>query len=163
MADGLAAGSVRDFLARVASADEPVPAGGSVAALTGAASAALLALVCSVQLRKQPGSLAGELERAQRLQAELLALVDEDAAAFRAYLDAKRAQRHGQHPDLEGAVSHSTQTPLRIAAACSAVLELSGAIGGRIQGMTLGDVQAAAELARAAKSAALGLVGQDVA
>jgi Formiminotransferase-cyclodeaminase len=35
--------SVQEFVSSVASTDEPVPAGGSVTALTGAASAALLA------------------------------------------------------------------------------------------------------------------------
>ena len=50
----------------MASVDEPVPAGGSVAALTGAASAALLALVCGVQQRKRPGVSAAELAQAER-------------------------------------------------------------------------------------------------
>ena len=68
--------TVRDFVAAVASADEPVPAGGSVAALTGASSAALLALVCDVLERHTPGVLIQERERARALHQELLDLVD---------------------------------------------------------------------------------------
>src|SRR5437868_15498651 len=89
--DELVSRSVREFVASVASVDEPVPAGGSVAALTGAASAALLALVCDVQQRRQPLRLAAESQQARDQQSRLLALVDEDAAAFRAFLDARRA------------------------------------------------------------------------
>jgi formiminotetrahydrofolate cyclodeaminase len=47
--------SVAEFVRAVASPTQPVPAGGSVAALTGAVSAALLVLVCEVVERRKPG------------------------------------------------------------------------------------------------------------
>ena len=49
--------SVSEFLQAVASAAQPVPAGGSVAALSGAACAALLVLVCDVFERHRPDVL----------------------------------------------------------------------------------------------------------
>ena len=51
---------------------------------------------------------------------------------------------------MEGGLSRAIQTPLQIAAACSAVVRAERAIEGRVQGIMLGDVRAAAELARAA-------------
>jgi formiminotetrahydrofolate cyclodeaminase len=162
MTGDLVSRSVTAFVASVASIDEPVPAGGSVAALTGAASAALLALVCGVRRHKQPEALAGELVEAERLQHRLLALVDEDAAAFRAFLDAKRARRSEDDEALKTALGRTSQTPLEIATACAAVVELGAALEGQIHGMTLGDVRAARHLATAALTAALDLSEQNV-
>ncbi|HEV7666555.1 MAG TPA: cyclodeaminase/cyclohydrolase family protein, partial [Chloroflexota bacterium] len=83
--------SVGEFVAAVASAAEPVPAGGSVSALTGAASAALLVLVCGVLDRKRVDGVEVLLDRAAEVQRRLLALIDEDANAYGAYLVAMRA------------------------------------------------------------------------
>jgi formiminotetrahydrofolate cyclodeaminase len=49
--------SVSEFLQAVAAAAQPIPAGGSVAALTGVASAALLVLVCDALERHNPAGL----------------------------------------------------------------------------------------------------------
>src|SRR5438105_4110998 len=105
--------SVRDFVGAVAAAERPVPAGGSVAALTGAASAALLALVCGVRQRRHSGLLSDQLEAAERLQQQLLELVEEDAAAFRAFLAAKRSG-----VGLLEAIARAASAPLQIGSAC---------------------------------------------
>jgi formiminotetrahydrofolate cyclodeaminase len=153
--DALVARSVREFVASVASIDEPVPAGGSVTALTGAASAALLALVCGVQARKGVDGLAEMLTRARDLQARLLALVDADAEAFRAFL-------HARGHDVEGALNRTSQTPLDIATGCVEVVSLSREIEPRTRGPLLGDVRAARGLANAALTAALDIAEQNV-
>ena len=145
--------SVHAFIASVASTAEPVPAGGSVAALTGAASAALLALVCGLLARKQVESAADLLERARELQDRLLMLVDADADAYRAYLRAKRS---------EGALHRTSQTPLDIAAACVDVVSLSVDVEGRTTGALLSDVRTARSLASAAAAAALDTAEQNV-
>ena len=137
----------------VASAEAPVPAGGSVAALTGAASAALLALVCSVLQRHNVDGSAGLLARAASLQGHLLHLVDEDAQAFRAYLDAKH------DPTLVARVADS---PLEIARACLAVVGLGNEVDGLASGSIRGDVHAARHLAGAAALAALDLAEENV-
>ena len=88
--------SVAAFLAAVASTDEPVPAGGSVAALCGAAAAGLLILVCAVRAKRHPSAEVDELgTRARHLQAQLTQLVDDDADAYRALLAARRTAKAG--------------------------------------------------------------------
>jgi methenyltetrahydrofolate cyclohydrolase len=146
--------SVRGFVDAVASTAEAVPAGGSVAALSGASAAALLALVCGVLRRKETTGLAGAPEQALELEERLLALVDEDANAFRAFLDDKRSQT---------AIARVSQAPLQVARACAEVVDLSRAVEERTSGPMLGDVRAARHLANAALLAALDIAEQDVA
>ncbi|MBV8716067.1 MAG: cyclodeaminase/cyclohydrolase family protein [Chloroflexi bacterium] len=67
--------SLYEFVQAVASADQPVPAGGSVAALAGSASAALLVLVCDVLERHTPGVMTQPRSRARDLQQQLIALI----------------------------------------------------------------------------------------
>jgi len=143
--------SVREFVDSVASVDEPVPAGGSVAALTGASSAALLALVSGVLERKHVSGVSGLLARAQDLQDRLLRLVDEDAEAYRAYL-----QR------VERALERTTQTPLDVAAACLEVVDLSRELEGFSRGPLSSDVRTARTLASAALASALDIAEQNV-
>jgi len=156
--DALVARSVQGFVASVAAIDEAVPAGGSVAALTGAASAALLALVCGVHARKGGDAAPELLARARALQARLLELVDEDADAFRGYLQARRERQ-----DLAGALQRTSQTPLAIAAACVEVVNVSRDVEGQTRGLLLGDVHTARRLAGAALAAALDIAAQNLA
>ena len=150
----LAALSVRDFLGQVASAAAAVPAGGSVAALSGAASAALVALVCAVLARHEVAD-AGRLQaRADDLQARLLHLMDEDAAAVRAYLDARKDPV---------AVARVGDAPLEIARACQAVVDLANEVDAFASGAVRGDVRAARHLAGAAALAALDLADENLA
>jgi formiminotetrahydrofolate cyclodeaminase len=154
MADApLVSRSVREFVASVASAAEPVPAGGSVAALTGAASAALLALVCHVLERHDAEGITVLEARASLLQQRLLTLVDEDAQAFHAFLETKRSGG-----DTRDVVARASRTPLDIGAACAQVVELSHQVERVARlGAILGDVRAARHLAQAALMSALDL------
>jgi formiminotetrahydrofolate cyclodeaminase len=142
--------SVGDFVAAVASAEQPVPAGGSVAALTGASSAALLALVCEVLQRHSPGLPAQALDLAQRLQHALLELVDADATAFRAFLDAERGSAARR-----ALATTAASAPLRIGQACLEVLELAQSVEPHVHGAMHLDVAAARRLAQAAAHSAL--------
>jgi formiminotetrahydrofolate cyclodeaminase len=157
----LVARTVREFVASVASIDEPVPAGGSVAALTGAASAALLALVCGVLDRKGVDGVSELLGRAQQLQARLLALVDGDAAAFRSFLDARRDA--GEQHVLQAALERTSQTPVEIARGCIDVVNLSQDVEHHTRGPMLSDVRTVRRLAGAAMAAALDIAEQNVA
>ncbi|MBV9134438.1 MAG: cyclodeaminase/cyclohydrolase family protein [Chloroflexi bacterium] len=142
--------SVRDFVAAVASADQPVPAGGSVAALTGAASAALLALVSEVLERHTPGILAEPLQTARRLQRELLQLVDQDAAAFRSFLEAPRGS------DARRAAGRGVAAaPLQIGRTCVQVVDLVRRVEPQVRGAMHLDVGAARQLAESAARSAL--------
>jgi formiminotetrahydrofolate cyclodeaminase len=154
----LAALPVSEFLAKVASTVEPVPAGGSVAALAGAASAALLVLACGVLQRRHAEGISGVHERAAELQQHLLTLIDEDAQAFQAFLETKRSG--GQTGAIVARTSH---TPLLIGGACAEVVELSRRIEAAPHlGAIQGDVRAARHLAQAALVSALDIAEQDI-
>jgi formiminotetrahydrofolate cyclodeaminase len=113
--------------------------------------------VCGVLQHTGVDGVAELLDRAADLQAHLMVLVDEDAAAFRAFLAARRAGT--DTGDVAGSMSHP---PLAIAAACQAIAALSGEVEQHTAGPMLGDVRAARHLARAASAAALDLAEQDI-
>ncbi len=139
---------VSEFVARVASTEAAVPAGGSVSALVGASSAALLALAAGVLAHRGAPDVAPLRAQAETLQARLLALVDEDADAYHAFLAAK-------HDPV--AVARMADPPLLIAAACGEAAVLAEAIGARLTGSIAADVRAARTMALSAKDAALEL------
>jgi methenyltetrahydrofolate cyclohydrolase len=142
--------SVTEFIGAVASAKQPVPAGGSVAALTGAASAALLALVADVIERHKPGVLAEVRQMARDLQQQLLELVEEDAAAFRAFLD---ADRDSQARVL--AAPRAAIVPVDIGRACARIPELARAAEPHVSPAMQLDLGAARNMAAAAARSAL--------
>ncbi len=78
--------TIADFLDTVASA-EPVPGGGSCAAMIGATGTALLEMVANLTMgKKQYAEVAADIEpllaQARALRESFLDLADEDAAAF---------------------------------------------------------------------------------
>ena len=96
-APSLLRGSVRDFVDTVSS-DAPAPGGGSVAALAGALSGALTAMVASLTEGKKgyeevQDDLRTVAARAQVLKDAFLADVDRDADAFNALMSAGRMRR----------------------------------------------------------------------
>ena len=132
---GLADRSVRDFLEAVVSST-PTPGGGSVAALSGALSAALSRMVSALAIGKQGYENVEEelrqLEsRGQELQERLLRLVDEDAAAYDAVVAAMRrpktteTEREGRVNAIQSAYLHATEVPLDTMEACSEALEIA--------------------------------------
>ena len=150
--------SVGEFVARVASTEHAVPAGGSVAALTGATGAALLALVAGVTQRKRgEDALMQLLERADALQQRLLGLMDEDTAAYEGLLERRRA-----NADVADAALRTARVPLDIAHACRDVVGLSYQVEQHASGPMEGDVRAARHLAQAASLASLDLVEQNL-
>jgi formiminotetrahydrofolate cyclodeaminase len=148
---------VREFLDAVASAEHSVPAGGSLAAVAGASSAALLALVCAVVQRRSPGVLEAQLRTVQRHQRELLQLVDEDADAFDAFVQARRSGT-----DLDTATQRITRIPLAIGWACVEILQLSHEVEGHEVRHMHGDVRAAQHLAQASIRTALDIAESNV-
>jgi formiminotetrahydrofolate cyclodeaminase len=85
---------IRDFVGSVA-ASSPTPGGGSVAALCGALSGSLTAMVCNLTIGKDKyDEVRPEMERAlgesSKLVERLLELVDEDAQAYRSVIAALR-------------------------------------------------------------------------
>jgi len=140
--------TVSEFVARVASTAEAVPAGGSVSALVGASSAALLALAAGVLVHRGVADAEGLRTRAEALQTRLLAMVDADATAYHAFLEDKRAPN---------AIMRMADVPLEIAAACGEAQALADEVAERITGSIGADVRAAHRMAQAAHDAALEL------
>lgn len=90
--------AVRDFVDEV-SRDTPAPGGGSIAALAGALGAALASMVANLTHGKEgtearDADLARIAAEAQQLKDRLVAAVDDDSAAFKAFLEARRLPKN---------------------------------------------------------------------
>jgi len=145
--------SVSEFLDAVASVEEAVPAGACAAALTGASAAALVVLICRVvQHRREPPDVGGHAARGTELQQRLEQLVDEDAAAYQAYVDARKLPKGSERT---AALAAATRTPLDISRACLDVAAIAQSMAPIATGSIQSDIQVAYTLAKAAASAAL--------
>jgi formiminotetrahydrofolate cyclodeaminase len=150
---------------RLASSD-PVPGGGSAAALAGAMGAALVAMVAELtrgrpEYAEHEATIAelhaGALER----RAMLLDLAEEDATAYESVVHARRmpkeseAEREARATALRSAMTGAARVPLRTAIVAAEVLELAermAPIGNR---NAVSDAGVAALLAAAALRGAL--------
>lgn len=129
---GFVDATVREFSSRVASA-EAVPGGGSVSALAGALAAALVTMVTRLTVgRKRFASVEArmkEMEQAcEGLRSRLLALVEEDSAAYKAYMDAFRASKTGgaaERRTLADASFRAASVPLETASTSLRAMELA--------------------------------------
>jgi formiminotetrahydrofolate cyclodeaminase len=116
----------------------PAPASGVATAVAAALAAALVELA---------GRFAGDdeaVERAVGLRERLLELADEDAAAYTAFMADRTAARRAR----------IVAVPEGMAAAADEVVELAERVRGQLTSSVAGDAEVAAELARAAATAA---------
>jgi methenyltetrahydrofolate cyclohydrolase len=115
---------------------EPVPGGGSAAALAGGLAAALAAMVAGLTRRNERyADRALEMQRlgdtASELQKELLNAVDRDAQSYRLVLAAFRLpkstekERQKRAETIQAAFKHATEVPMQVAEAALQVLELA--------------------------------------
>ncbi|MGH2456147.1 MAG: cyclodeaminase/cyclohydrolase family protein [Candidatus Limnocylindria bacterium] len=158
--DSLTHLSVRDLLDRLASRD-PVPGGGSAAALAGAMAAALVAMVAELTVGRPDATehqaAIGELRDAATIRREaLLELAGEDAAAYAAVVQARRlpketdAERDERARRLQHAMLAAAEVPLRIARVAAEVLDLANQIAPIGNRNAVSDAGVAAQLASAA-------------
>ena len=142
------------FLDELASAN-PTPGGGSAAAHTGAAAAALVAMVARVTLGKKKydnvkEQMWGLVEKAETLRAELTAGVQRDADAFVAVMDAFKLpkdtpeQVEARNQAVQSATLIATRVPLEAAKQCLEVQELA------LQAVELGNLNAISDAASGA-------------
>jgi formiminotetrahydrofolate cyclodeaminase len=114
-----------EWLGSLAS-ETPTPGGGAVAAVSGAAGAALIAMVGRLTARKAGfESVASRMdeiiEEADRERSDLLALADRDAAAFDEVMTAYRMphdtdqDRAARLHALQAALEHAAEVPLMVA------------------------------------------------
>jgi len=128
-------GTLRGFLEAVA-APTPTPGGGSAAALVGALSTALSRMVAGLAVGKKgyedvQGELEGLRARGAALGTRLLALAEDDAAAYDAVLQAQRLprgtdeERARRIDAVQAAYRRATEVPLETMGACLETLRLA--------------------------------------
>jgi formiminotetrahydrofolate cyclodeaminase len=143
------------FLATLAS-DSPTPGGGAVAALAGAAGAALIEMVCNLSIDKQNYEDAWDRMRelrgqAERARSELVALADRDATAFDGVMEAFKMPKDtdGQRAVRAAAIQRgylaAAQVPLEIARASASLMPLA------LETVERGNVNAASDGVSAAQ------------
>ena len=133
-APALTADSLPGYLERLASA-APAPGGGSVAALTAAQGAALLAMVANLtpgrrKFRQHDAETGAILAAAERLRADCTALIDRDAAVLGALIAAYRLPKGTAEEAADRAsviqarLREATDTPLAVLRAAAALVPL---------------------------------------
>ena len=163
--DNLMKLSCEEFLEKLAS-KEPVPGGGGAAALGGAISAALAAMVANLTLGKEKFlSVESEMLRlaaaSEYLRQELLQLAQEDASVFEAFMncykmpkatDAEKALRQAK---IQEAAKMAAEIPLKIGEQSLAVLLLAAEAAELGNPAVITDAAVAALMARAAVRSAV--------
>ncbi len=156
--------TLREF-ANELSTDSPAPGGGSVAALCGALSAALSAMVANLTVGKKGYEAAQKtLKRAalrgQELKDEYLRLVDLDTEAFNKVMEALRLpkatdeQAAERRAALEAATKEATLVPFRTLEGALELLKLARKAAEKGNRNSLSDAGVAALVARAAAEGA---------
>lgn len=126
--------AVTQFLDELAS-NTPAPGGGSVAALSGALGAALVSMVCNLTLGKKKyaavqSDIKDLLVQSEALRKELADLLEADVAAYTAVSQAMKLPRStdeekaARAAEMDQALKHATEVPLRVATACVKVMDL---------------------------------------
>ncbi len=157
-------GDLEEFIDRLSSAD-PVPGGGSVAALQAAMAGALLSMVASLTLgRKRYADVEEPVsrirEQATTLSRRSLELVDEDIDAYRAVADVlnlpkgTEAEKEFRSQRMQEALRGAVTPPLQTMTVASSLLELSAELAPIGNRSAISDVGTAAGSARAAFEAA---------
>lgn len=154
---------VHAFLERLGSSD-PVPGGGSAAALAAAMGAALVGMVAELTIGRPAYAEHEVTVRHLRFDAldrrtELLALAQEDATAYDAVVLARHmpkdseAERVARTTALQQAMQEAARIPLRAAVVASEVLDLAARIA------PIGNRNAVSDAGVAVQLAAAGLRG----
>ena len=131
----LACMSVKDFLSELASSS-PAPGGGSVAALSGALSAALSSMVCNLTIGKEKyENVQDEIKRvlreSEQLRKHLTKLIDKDTEAFNEVMKAMKMsketddQKEKRREALQKAYKSAAMVPFETAETCEKVLDLA--------------------------------------
>jgi formiminotetrahydrofolate cyclodeaminase len=154
---GVIAGQrVSEFLDGLAS-DAPTPGGGAVAALCGAAGAALVSMVCNLTIDKAGYEEAQErvraiLPEAERARARFLELADADASAFDGVMAAFRmpketdAEKAARSQAIQVGYEDAARTPLEIARLAAGLLDAAREV------TEIGNVNAASDGACGARA-----------
>jgi formiminotetrahydrofolate cyclodeaminase len=128
--------TIKEFLEKTASAD-PVPGGGSIAALSAAASASLVQMVANLTIGKKGYS---ELEdkmkaiskQASRYRDKLIQNMDKDSDAYKQVIHAFKLPERTEEEikcrkeAIENGLKHAALVPLSVAKDASKLIDLAG-------------------------------------
>lgn len=152
------------FVGRLSSA-EPVPGGGSAAAVTASLAASLVAMVASLSSgRAAYEPFLATIERSEaegrRLAERCLALADEDAAAYGRFAAAMKMPREGDDQKaaraeaLGEAATFAARAPLAVVLCCREIVVAAEELAGRSNRNASSDLAVSAHLAVAAAHSA---------
>ncbi len=142
-------------------AGSATPGGGAVAALAGALSAALAAMVARLTIGKKKYAniepeMKGIAARADAIRAALSGAIEADSAAFEEVMTATKMpqdtsdQKQARRAAIQAATQRAIDVPMSVARACVDVLELAGAAAARGNVNAASDAATAVHMARAA-------------
>jgi formiminotetrahydrofolate cyclodeaminase len=156
---------VTDFLDALAS-KEPVPGGGSGAALGGASAAALVSMVCNLTIGKKgyedvEQAMTEILQQSEALRKELPQLLESDTQVYSKVMAAYRLpkktaeEKEAREVAMQAALKEAADIPLAIAEHCARVVELALPAAQMGNAWAVSDAGAGALLAEACMNAAL--------
>ncbi len=162
--DSLVDLNLREF-ANELSSDSPAPGGGSTAALSGALSASLSAMVANLTIGKKgyedvQDRLKALAVQAQALKDEFLRDVDRDTQAFNKVMAASKMkkkteeQKNQRLQAMENATKEATEVPLNVLKKCIEALNLAEEVARTGNRNSISDAGVAALLAKAAAEGA---------
>lgn len=152
--------TLADLTARLASSD-PVPGGGSAAAIAAALGASLVAMVASLttgrpKFADHEPMLAWALETGHRLSDRFLTIADDDAEAYASFAAARKLPRDDEQQAaartaaMKSAARRAAEVPLGCVEACFDLVSAAEALAGRSNPNAASDVDVAALLGEAA-------------
>lgn len=150
--------TLQEYLDHLA-AREPVPGGGSAAALSSALGAGLIAMVTQYSLGKGKTKAVGArfqkiLSKSNHIRARLLVLVDEDAQAYLGVVAARKLGPKAQ----KAAAKKAAQVPREICRLSYELVELTPFVVEHGNPYLMSDVEVALELLMAGYHSALVMV-----
>ena len=152
--------TVEEFLQK-ANSSEPVPGGGSVAAVTGSLASSMGQMVLNLTIGKEKykqfeADCKTHLVSLEKAQKMMLQLMDEDIAAFGAYSEVRKLAREDptRPAKMAAAIQTCVAVPLEICAVALAMLDDMDKVKEKANLFLLSDLGVAAVLAAATVKAA---------
>ena len=156
-ADALGEMKLTDFIDEV-SRESPAPGGGSIAALAGALAAALGSMVCNLTANQRGSQSVDKIlndaaEKLQDLKFSLVNSIDQDAQAFKDYLQASQLPRQTEQQNqtrfqaLQQGLKTAVNVPLETARLCGQTLEIAETVARHGNPASITDAAVGAHLA----------------